>query len=118
MLDALEERDRLDEQFETTGRNPQGILKERPLSTSPDAHPVNGNYSLPGEDEEEEDDDNEKEDDLILGNEDEFKGDEEEYDVELDDDLDDIDEDDLVIDADDDVDDDDDLWKQFNKGSG
>lgn len=109
MQDALNERKELDEQLETIGRNPQGIFIERPLSTSPDAHPVNGNYSLPDEDEE---DDDATEDDLILGDEDELSGDEEEFDVELDDDLDeeDIDEDDLVIDADDDdLDEDDDL---------
>jgi len=110
MQDALNERKELDEQLETTGRNPQGIFIERPLSTSPDMHPVNGNYSLPDEDEE--DDDDGTEDDLILGDEEELSGDEEEFDVELDDDLneEDIDEDDLVIDADDDeADEDDDL---------
>lgn len=106
MQDALDERKKLDEQFETTGRNPQGILIERP-STSPDSHPVNGKYSLPDEDE----DDDDTEEDLILGDEDEATGDEEEFDVELDDDLneEDLDEGDLVIDADDDVDEDDDL---------
>jgi len=110
MQDALDERNELDEQFKTSGRTPHGIYIERPLSTSPDAHPLNGNYSLPDEDE----DDNEDavEDDLILGDEDELSGDEEEYDVELEDELDeaDIDEDDLVIDPDeDDLDEDDDL---------
>ena len=105
MQDALNERKELDEQLEAIGRNSQGIFIERPLSTSPDAHPVNGNYSLPDEDDEEDDD---TEDDLILGDEDELSGDEKEYEVELEDDLDeeDIDEDDLVIDADDDEDDD------------
>ena len=108
MQDALNERKELDEQLETIGLNPQGIFIERPLSTSPDTHPVNGNYSLPDEDEEDDDD---TEDDLILGDEDELSGDEEEYDVELEDDLDeeDIDEDDLVIDADEDEEEDDDL---------
>jgi hypothetical protein len=98
----------LDEKFKTSGRAPQGIFIERPLSTSPDEHPVNGNYSLPGEDED--DDEDEVEDDLILGDEDELSGDEEEYDVELEDDVDgeDIDEDDLVIDSDDGEDDDED----------
>jgi hypothetical protein len=107
MQEALNERKELDEQLETTGRNPKGILIERP-STSPGTQPVNGNYSLPDEDE----DNAETEDDLILGDEDEVTGDEEEFDVELDDDLDeaDIDDDDLVIDADaDDPDEDDDL---------
>jgi hypothetical protein len=103
MQDALDERKKLDEQFETTGRSPQGILIERP-STSPDTHPVNGNYSLPDEDEDE------TEDDLILGDEDELSGDEEEYEIEVDElDEEDIDEDDLVIEADeDDLDEDDD----------
>jgi hypothetical protein len=104
MQEALNERKELDEQLETTGRNPNGILIERP-STSADTHPVNGNYSLPDED------DADTEDDLILGDEDEVTGDEEEFDVELDDDLneEDLDEDDLVINADDDLDEDDDL---------
>ena len=48
MQDALNESKELDEQLETTGRNIQGIFIERPLSTSPDTHPVNGNYNLPG----------------------------------------------------------------------
>src|SRR5690242_17873110 len=101
MRDAVNEQKELDEQFKMADRNPQGIFVERPASTSPEAHPVNGNYSLPDEDEE---DDEDTEDDLILGDEDEFSGDEEEYDVELAEDIDeeDIDEDDLVIDADDD----------------
>jgi hypothetical protein len=107
MQEALNERNDLDEQLKTVGRSSQRIFVERPLSTSPDTHPVNGNYSLPDED----DDDEEKEDDLILGDEAELSGDEEEYDVELEDELDedDIDEDDLVIKADDDDDEDDDL---------
>jgi hypothetical protein len=107
MQEALDEGKELDEQLETVGRNPIGILVERP-STSPDTHPVNGNYSLPDENEEDDDD---TEDDLILGDEDEVTGDEEEFDVELEEDLneDDLNEDDLVIDADDDEDEDDDL---------
>jgi len=108
MQEALEEQKNSDEQLKTTGRTPQGILIERPLSTSPDTHPVNGNYTLPDEDEEDDD----TEDDLILGDEDELSGDEEEFEVEVDEDIDeeDIDEDDLVIDADDDdLDEDDDL---------
>jgi hypothetical protein len=106
MQDALNEHKELDEQLETTGRNPRGILIERP-STSPETHQVNGNSSLPDDDE----DDAKTEDDLILGDEEEATGDEEEFDVELDDDLDDedLDEDDLVIDADDDPDEDGDL---------
>lgn len=105
MQDGLNERNELDEQFDTFGRS-QEISVKRPSSTSPETHPVNGNYSLPDED-----DDEKTEDDLILGDEDELSGDEEEYDVELEDELDeeDIDEDDLVIKADDDPDEDDDL---------
>jgi hypothetical protein len=82
------------------------VFIERPLSTYPDTHPVNGNYA-PDDD----DDDDEVEEDLILGDEDEVSGDEEEFDVELEEDVDevDIDEDDLVIDTDDDDDEDDDL---------
>jgi hypothetical protein len=93
-----------DEQFETLGPGPEGILIERPLSTSPDTHPVNGNNTPLDED-----DEDETEEDLILGDEDELSGDEEEFDVELEDELDeeDIDDDDLVIDADDDIEDDD-----------
>lgn len=101
MYNALEKTTGLDEQSETE------ILLEKPFSTSPDSHPVNGNHSLPGENE----DDDEVEEDLILGDEDQLEGDEEEYDVELEDDLEDvdIDDDDLVIGSDDDIDEDDDL---------
>jgi len=83
------------------------VFIEKPLSTYPDAHPVNGNYAPDDDD----DDDDDVEEDLILGDEDEVSGDEEEFDVELEDDVDvtDIDEDDLVIDTDDDEDEDDDL---------
>jgi hypothetical protein len=83
------------------GRNPENVYIERPLPYSPDSRPVNGNYTPDDEDDEVE------EDDLILGDE-EATGDEEEFDVELADDLDedDIDEDDLVIDSDDDFEDD------------
>ena len=108
MQDALNESKELDEQLELTGRSPQAIFIQRP-SSSPDVDPVNGNYRLPGEDDEEEE---ETEDDLILGDENELSGDEEEFDVELEDDLneEDIGEDDLVIGADDDdLDEDDDL---------
>jgi len=106
MQDALNERKELDEQFDMVGRASQRISLERSSSTSPETHPVNGNYSLPDED-----DDEKTEDDLILGDEDELSGDEEEYDVELADELDedDIDDDDLVIKADDDDLEDDDL---------
>jgi hypothetical protein len=81
-------------------------LIERPFSTHPDTHPVNGNYADP----EDEDDDEAEEDDLILGDEDEASGDEEEFDVELEDDVDDADfsDDDLVIDTDDDIEDEED----------
>lgn len=105
MQDVTKERKELDEQFETTGRNLQSIFTERQLNNNPGIHPVNGNYNLPGEDEE----DDEREDDLVLGDEDEPNGDEEEFDVELDDELneEDIDEDDLVIEADEDEEDDD-----------
>lgn len=104
MNNALAITNRLDEQSEA-----EAILDEKPFSTSPDFHPVNGSFSLPTEDE---DGDEDVEDDLILGDEDELEGDEEEYDVELEEDVDDadIDEDDLVIDSDDDdIDEDDDL---------
>jgi len=108
MLDAANEQNELDEQFETAGSDE--ILIERPLSISPDAYPVNGNYNPGDEDEDEEDEGTE--DDLILGDEEKYSGDEEEYDVELEEDIDedDIDEDDLVLDADDDdIEEDDDL---------
>jgi hypothetical protein len=80
------------------------VFIERPLSTHDLTHPVNGK-SAPLDD----DEDESEEDDLILGDEDEASGDEEEFDVELDDDIDedDIGEDDLIIDKDDDIDDDD-----------
>ena len=93
MQDALKEQNELDEQLKSVGRKPQGISIER-QRTSPDTPPVNGNHSLPDEDED-------KEDDLILGNEDELTGEEEEYDVELEDEPgeEDLDEDDLVIDT-------------------
>ena len=108
MQDASNGRKELDEQLETTGRSPQRTFIERPLSINPDMHPVNGNYSLPDEDE----DDDKTEDDLILGDEDELNGEEDEYEVELEDNVNDadIDEDDLVINADDDdLDEEDDL---------
>ena len=101
------ELDEKPEEFTTTaeGRT-NGVFIEKPLSTYPDAHPVNGNYA-PDDD----DDEDDVEEDLILGDEDEVSGDEEEFDVELEEDVDvtDIDEDDLVIDTDDDDDEDDDL---------
>ena len=84
-----------------SGPSPENDFIEKPLSTSSDTHPVNGNYA-PIDDED--DDDEAEEDDLILGDEDELEGDEEEYEVELEEDIDeeDLDEDDLVIDTDDD----------------
>ena len=84
-----------------TSRN---IIFEKPYST--DTHPVNGNYAPDDEDEDDGD-----EDDLILGDEDEMVGDEEEFEVELDEDIDaeDVDEDDLVIDTEEDTEEDDDL---------
>jgi hypothetical protein len=87
-------------------RRSSEVFIERPLSTYPDPHPVNGNYT-PDDD----DDEDDVEEDLILGDEDEVSGDEEEFDVELEEDVDvtDIDEDDLVIDTDDDEDEEDDL---------
>jgi len=71
-------------------------------------NPVNGNYYP--DDEDYEDDDEQVEEDLILGDESEMGG-EEEFDVELDEDIgaEDIDDDDLVIDPDDEDDEDDDL---------
>lgn len=72
-------------------------------------NPVNGNYS-PDDEDYEDDDDEQVEEDLILGDENEMGG-EEEFDVELDENIgaEDIDEDDLVIDPDDEDDEDDDL---------
>ena len=95
-----------DEQFadaDSPIRNHEDVLIERPFSISPNTRPVNGNL-----DPEDEDDEDEDEDDLILGDE-TAAGDEEEFDVELEDefDEDDVDEDDLVIDSDDDIDEDD-----------
>ena len=88
-----------------TSRNPPNVVIERPNSTSPEIHPVNGNYGP------EDEDDDEDEEDLILGDDDEAVGDEEEFEVELDEDIDvsEMDDDDLVIDPDDDDDEDDDL---------
>jgi len=88
-----------------TGRNPKHI--DRPFSNSPENHPVNGNYAPDDEDEEDK-----VEEDLILGDEDEMVGNEEEFEVELDEGIneEDIDEGDLVLDTDDiDDDEDDDL---------
>ena len=84
-----------------TSRN---IVIEKPYSTN--AHPVNGKHAPEDEDEEEA-----EEDDLILGDEAELAGDEEEFEVELDEDIDadDLDEDDLVIDTEEDTEEDDDL---------
>ncbi|MFL5741671.1 MAG: hypothetical protein ACJ75B_15705 [Flavisolibacter sp.] len=94
-----------DEQFANSDspvRNHEDLFIERPFSISPNTRPVNGNLDPDDEDEDED------EDDLILGDE-TAAGDEEEFDVELEDefDEDDVDEDDLVIDSDDDIDEDD-----------
>lgn len=90
---------------QTADRDGSEIFIERPVSTYPVTHPVNGN-SAPEDDD---DEDESEEEDLILGDEDKVTGDEEEFDVELEGDIDeaDIDEDDLVIDTDDDEEDDD-----------
>ena len=81
----------------------ENSLIGKPLSTRSETYPVSRNYSAPGED-----DDEDVEDDLILGDEDELSGDEEEYDVELEDEIDekDVSENDLVIDSDDEEDED------------
>lgn len=88
---------------EILSNSSRNIIIEKPYST--DAHPVNGNYAP-----EDEDEDDVEEDDLILGEE-ELVGDEEEFEVELEEDIDedDLDEDDLVIDTDDEDEEDDDL---------
>ena len=89
-----------------TGSGPKDKI-DRPFSNSPEDHPVNGNYAP-----DDEDDEDKVEEDLILGDEDELVGNEEEFEVELDEDInaEDIDEDDLVLDTDDiDDDEDDDL---------
>ncbi len=87
-----------------TGSTPGQVFIEHPFSTKPEAHPVNGKHGPDDEDEDEAD-----EDDLILGD-DEATGDEEEFDIELEDEFDEgeISDDDLVIDADDDVEDEED----------
>lgn len=76
----------------------ENSLIGKPLSARSETYPANRNYNTPGENDED------VEDDLILGDEDELSGDEEEYDVELEDDTDetDVSENDLVIDSDDD----------------
>lgn len=87
---------------------PRNILAD---GTYEEMKPVNGQHLYDDDDDDDVDDDDDAvEEDLIIGDE-EAVGDEEEFDVELEDDLDedDLDEDDLVIDADDDVDEDDDL---------
>lgn len=80
---------------------PEGRSKSGPLPAGTD-NPLNGSYASDDEDEDE------VEEDLILGDEDAAGG-EEEFDVELDEDIpiEDIDEDDLVIDPDEDDEDDD-----------
>jgi hypothetical protein len=82
---------------------PQNVIVEKPLLNDDTRH-VNGKYADPEEDEDE------AEDDLVLGDEDELEGDEMEFEVILEEDLDqdDISEDDLVLDTSDDPEDDED----------
>ena len=89
---------------QTTGRIPGEVFIEQPILNRPDTHPLNGKHGPDDEDEDEA-----EEDDLILGDEDEA-GDEEEFDVELEEDFggSEIDDDDLVIDSDDEVEDEED----------
>ena len=86
---------------------PDGAMIERPFSGEDSSNEL---FELQNPDE---DDGNDaKEEDLVLGDEDKLSGDEQEYEVVLeDDDLDedDIDDDDLIIDTDDDIDDDGDV---------
>jgi hypothetical protein len=81
-------------------QHPTNVMVEKPLLNDDIKH-VNGKYADPEEDEEE------TEDDLVLGDENELEGDEMEFEVVLEDDLDedDISEDDLVIDTSDDLED-------------
>ena len=99
----MEMKERSNPETGMDNRNPRNILIDVPFQQT-NIKPVNGQHAANEEEE--------KEEDLILGDEDELEGDEEIYDVELEDDLDedDIDEDDLVIGADDiDEDEDEDL---------
>ena len=84
-------------------RQIRNVLVEKPLLNDEVKH-VNGKYADPEEDEEE------TEDDLVLGDENELEGDEMEFEVEFEDDLneDDIGEDDLILDTSDDTEDDED----------
>jgi hypothetical protein len=79
---------------EMDNRNPENLFIETPFQKA-ETKPVNGNHAA-----------EDKEEDLILGDEDQLQGDEEEYDIELEDEMDeeDMDEDDLILDADDDID--------------
>lgn len=81
---------------------PQNVLVEKPLMNEGIKH-VNGKYADPEEDEE-------TEEDLVLGDENELEGDEMEFEVELEDDLDedDVGEDDLILDTSDDTEDEED----------
>jgi hypothetical protein len=87
----------------------ENVFIERSFQNDQVKH-VNGNFVDP-DDDEDDDEDDAVEDDLILGDEDAMVGDEEEFEVDMDDDLgsDDIDDDDLIIDPDDDAEEDDDL---------
>ncbi|MGZ5285687.1 MAG: hypothetical protein ACXWB9_00815 [Flavisolibacter sp.] len=103
---------RNDQNFEkeigVNGNISPNVFIEKPYSTGSDVHPVNGNYAP---DDEDDDDDDGEEEDLILGDENEISGDEVEFEVELEEDIDaaDLDEDDLVIDTEDDEEENDDL---------
>jgi hypothetical protein len=95
----MEIKERINPETDMANRNPKGIFIESPFQQG-DIKPVNGNHAAIENENEE--------DDLILGNEDELEGDEEEYDIELEEDFDEdeLNEDDLVLDADDDIDED------------
>ena len=76
-------------------RNPKDVFIESSPSQQAEIKPVNGRHA-----------EDETEEDLILGDEDQLEGDEEEYDIVLEDesDEDDLDDDDLILDSDDDID--------------
>jgi hypothetical protein len=85
----------------TNNRDSHEIMVEKPLLNDEIKH-VNGKYA----DEDEEDD--LTEDDLVLGDEDELEGDEMEFEIELEEDVDEenISEDDLILDTSDDLEED------------
>jgi hypothetical protein len=97
---VIETEDRVEEirGQEMNAIQPGNVLIERPGNEIPK---VNGKHAPDDEDEDTE------EDDLILGD-DEVEGDEEEFEIELEEDMDeaDLDEDDLVLDTDDETEDD------------